>query len=293
MGSTEKRIFFGMLAVLVIVAALYFYQSLDSARKVDVYGVSVILCGECENFEKGLNGAALEKNVDMHIVRAVGASPEAQTAALERELNNGAGAVVLYLADAKNLSVWLQKNKAAVPLVYVGDAPVKGVSNVSLEATALAAALVSELESQPLRSITLVGDGEDVDEARINVLSAAFSNAGFTYDFRYPSEMKTLTAECIYVAASPAASRALIEIWSEGALLYGMGYEAALRAPLENGHIAALATVSEFDAGYLAVTEAVARIDGARASDAALSAFLARSGNMYEPPVSTILFPIG
>ena len=293
MGGTERRIFLGTLALLALVAALYFYQSFVSAREVDVYSVSVLLCGEGENFEKGLNSAALEHNADLHIVRVTDPSPAAQTAALERELKNGAAAVILYLADADALGAWLTRN-AASPLVFVGDEPLpgKGASCVCLDIAAQAAALAAEMRLQPKRSVTLV-ESDDTDAARLAALGAALGAEGFTFDLAHAGETSVLPADGVFVALDPAAMQTLAEARNEGALLYGLGYAAALYAPLESGRITALAIVSEFDAGYLAVTEAVSRIGGVRAENAALAAFIARPDNLFEPPVSTVLFPIG
>lgn len=293
MGRTEKRIFLGILALLALVSALYFYQSFASERQVEVYGVSVILCGAGENFEKGLNGAALESNADLHIVRVYDPSADMQTAALERELKNGANAVILYRADAEGLRAWLEKNSTQTPLVFVGNEAFsqKGVSSVSLNAAAQAASLVAEMQKQPNRSVYLAekGGGSECAEA----LSTALTAAGFSFDLVDADGIGALLSGRVYAAASPAAAQALLSVWNEGALLYGMGYDGALKSPLENGRIEALALASEFDAGYLAAAEAVSRIDGGRAKSASLEAFLAHSGNMYEAPISTILFPIG
>lgn len=291
MGLREKRIFLGTLALLVLTAALYFYQS-RAVPEIEVYGVSVILCAEGENFEKGLTGAALEKNADLHIVRVADPSSDAQIAALERELNNGANAVILYRANAEGLSAYIAKNIAAAPLVLVGDAPLPGkaASHVPFDAAALAAALVAQMEQQPLRSVT-VAEGQGGE--RLSALLSALDEAGFTYELVRTQDAPSAIPGTVCAAPDPEAALFLTKAAGESALLYGMGYDAALRGPLESGRIAALSIVSEFDAGYLAVTEAVGRIDGERASDEALGVFIARSDNMYEPPISTILFPIG
>lgn len=292
MGSTERKIFLGTLALLLLVAALYAYQTLAAAREVDVYGVSVILCRNGDNFEKGFNSAALEYNADVHIVTVSDPSPAAQTAALERELKNGADAVILYRADAAELAAWLARNNPAAPLVLAGEETLsgKGASGVTLDVAAEAAALVSEIEKQPLRSAVLADGGGG--EARLGALRAALDGAGFTYETTGVNDAECLSPG-VYVALDPAAALSLSEKWSEGALIYALGYDAPLRNALESGRIAAIALASEFDAGYLAMAEAVARIDGARPADIRLEAFIARSDNMYEPPVSTILFPIG
>lgn len=294
MGGKEKRIFLGMLALLALAAALYFYQFLAAAREVEVYGVSVVLCANDDNFEKGLNAAALEHNADLHIVRVFDPPPAAQTAALERELKNGAGAVILYLADAEALTGWLAAGSVAQPLVFVGGEPLpgKGASCVSLDVAAQAGALVGEMSLQPNRSAVLV-EGKGESRSRSAALGEALSNAGFTFDLARAGELQTLAAEGLYVALDPAVTQSLAALGNEGARLYGLGYDAALRGPLESSRITALAIVSEFDAGYLAVSEAVSRIDGARSASSALTAFIARPENMYEPPISTILFPIG
>lgn len=291
MGLKEKRIFLGTLVLLIFVAALYFYQSF-SVPEVEVYGVSVVLCSEGENFEKGLTGAALEKNADLHIVRITDPAADAQTAALERELQNGANAVILYRANAENLSAWLVKNKTSAPLVLAGDELLSGksASQVSLGAKALSAALVTEMEKQPLRSVTVA---ESEGGGRLTEFLAALDEAGFTYDLVHAKNVSYIAPGQIYTACDPADMLLLAEVADEGAFLYGMGYDAALRSPLESGKITALAIASEFDAGYLAVAEAVSRIEGGHADNAVLGSFIARSDNMYEPPISTILFPIG
>ncbi len=291
MGLREKRIFIGTLVLLVLVAALYFYQSF-SIPEVEVYGVSVILCAEGENFEKGLTGAALEKNADLHIVRITDPSSDAQTSALERELQNGANAIILYRADAENLNEWFLKNKTAVPLVLAGDELLlsKGISQVSFDANALSYALVAEMEKQPLRSVTVAqSDGGE----HLGEFLTALDEAGFTYDIVYAKDVSDVTPGYVYAACDPAATLMLAQFTDKGALLYGIGYDATLRNPLESGKITALAISSEFDAGYLAVAEAVSRIHGERADNAVLGSFIAQSDNMYEPPISTILFPIG
>lgn len=291
MGLREKRIFLGTLVLLAFVAALYFYQT-RATPEIEVYGVSVILSAESENFEKGLTRAALENNADLHIVRVADYSSAAQIAALERELNNGANAVILYRASTQELGAWIAKNMPAAPLVIVGDSPLPGktASHVPYDIAAISAALVAEMEKQPLRSVT-VAEGEGGE--RLTALLLALDEAGFTYDLVREQDALASVAGMVCAAPDPGASLFLADSAGEGALIYGMGCDAALLGPLESGRITALAIVSEFDAGYLAVTEAVGRIDGKRAANEALGVFIARAENMYEPPLSTILFPIG
>ncbi|HWQ57992.1 MAG TPA: hypothetical protein VN540_03155 [Clostridia bacterium] len=294
MGKAERRMSIGILALLALVAALYFYQSFAASREAEVYGVSVILCAEGDNFQKGFNGAALEDNADVHVVSVSDPDSAAQTTALERELKNGADAVILYRADANNLGAWLAKNNVSAPLVLVGEETPsgKGASCVTLDVAAQAQALAAEMGKQPLRSVILV-DGGGGSAPRLAALRKALENAGFSWELVSAGDMDRLRPGCVYVALDPSVALSLMELRGEGALVYCMGYDAALRGALESGRIAALASASEFDAGYFAMTEAVARIGGQRAAEVKLAPFIACSDNMYEPPISTILFPIG
>lgn len=297
MGATEKRIFFAVLALLILVAALYAYQTLASGAEAEVYAISVILCREDANFEKGLNSAAIEHNADVHIVTLSGADETAEAAALEREVNNGADAVVLCFANDRAAGDWLAEMNIAVPIVLVGDVVNTGkrMSAVSLDVDAQAQALVEEIKKQPLRSLILVEAEESrtTRATRKGILRDALENAGFTYDIVRAANIVRLTPGLVYVALDPAASLTLARLWTQGALVYGMGYDPSLRDALESGHIEALVLASAFDAGYLALSDAAARIDGARAQEIRLAPFIARADNMYEAPMSTILFPIG
>ena len=143
MRKTERIILSSILALLLAVTVLYAIGSADSNRPEPVYQVSVILGQSVDNLEKGVGSAALALNADVHSVRVAGEGWEAQLAALERELESGADAVILVRCDGAALSDYLDGHPAQVPIVSAEASPVKGrnVINISGDMDALSGLL--------------------------------------------------------------------------------------------------------------------------------------------------------
>ncbi|MEG1632587.1 MAG: hypothetical protein RR314_00900 [Oscillospiraceae bacterium] len=290
MGRNEKRILLIVLALLAVVVGLYVLQGATAGREARVYALSVILCGADDNFEKGIESAALEKNADMHTVIVEQGDKKAQTAALERELKNGAEAVILYGFDSGALCEWSEGNVASAPIVYVGaEAPaIRGLITITAEPSALAEVLVARMAHDSLtRDAVLTGESGPARDA----LLSALEGAGFSVTEMQP-EKAALPRKALCVCTEPATAELVCSLASEGSFIYALGFRPALREPLETGKIRALAVSSGYDAGYLAVNSAVSKASGGRPVNELLAPYIADAENMYERPLSSVLFPI-
>ncbi len=300
MRSEEKAVFLIILALLAAVAGLYAAYSLRLEREPEVYNVSLIMGSGDENFEKGVSGASLEYNADVHTVRAGEDDPAAQLAALERELQSGADAVILAFCDGEAAGEWLKKNNPQVPIVAAGTsvAADKGITAVSMDERALGTLLARCVleDGAGTRAALVRAAGAESDEAllaREDALAQALTDGGVEVIRLAIGSLRGAHVPGVLIGLEAGVTKRLAAEASSSATIYGVGFAPGLREALESGRVAALSVVSKYDMGYLATRAAVERAAGKRARDAQLDAYTARPSSIYEPPVSTILFPIG
>ena len=122
MGRLEKGIFFTVLFALGVVLLLMVWQSAAQSGAPRAYNISRLVRAPSENFRRGLEQAAIDYNVDIHIVLGYEEGDGAlQAKYLAREIGNYADAIILSAEDAGELSAAIDALRPRAPIVTVGE----------------------------------------------------------------------------------------------------------------------------------------------------------------------------
>ncbi len=307
-GRLEKIMSLSILGI-IIVLLLMVLQSTVADVEQRTYNVSALAGDTSEAFRRGMEKAAKDFNVDLHMVS--GYAPEEgrqQAEYLAREVDNGADALILRARDAEYMKEWLDKNRLEPAVVTVGEQlhanrgntqfvgasdgllgemladvieeseyrerPCLVLLPVRLEAHVLGRyrALLSKMDDLMIsyKILRLTGDGE-------NEIMERLKDDG-------PAMLVTLDEATTLIACEQGR---LLDV------IFGIGFDSSLRTNLETGRIASLVVFSEFDAGYLSVREAVLSADGRTGVDnIELTPLVVNGECMYEYPYELTLFPI-
>ena len=123
-------------------------------------------------------------------------------------------------------------------------------------------------------------------------LEDALAKRGIPCRRRTVEEGRTpiIAREGALVAVEPTVAQALCAVRQSAGRVYAAGLSEGLLRALEDGTAAALVVQSDFDAGYLSLSRVVARLSQEKAEDAILESYIATGENMFQYPMSNILF---
>ena len=115
-----RTLLYVLTLMLALAVLLFLMQTAVSREDARVFDVSVIVPGAGEAFEKGLDKAARDHSVDVHVASAGALDAASQTEQLRREIETGVDAIVLEPVD-DTVAVWLAKQKTAIPVICIGE----------------------------------------------------------------------------------------------------------------------------------------------------------------------------
>ncbi|MFR5602279.1 MAG: substrate-binding domain-containing protein [Lachnospiraceae bacterium] len=125
MLKREKGLFVIYGIVVLILYLLSSTNLIIKEKKVEIYPISVIIEDTkddyYQNFKKGMDQAARAFHVDTSFITLYEAHDwEQQMELLEREINDGARAVVLAPVDAEQTLLYLEEKKMVTPVILLG-----------------------------------------------------------------------------------------------------------------------------------------------------------------------------
>lgn len=295
-----------LIVLLVAILALLFamaYQNSAMSAESRTYNISVLVKNPNERFRKGLDKAALDYNVDVHLI-TIGEQDGAaqQETYLKRELENNTDAIVLQAADVDAIQAFLSETSLRVPMVTYERELQHGniVAHMGIDDHAFGERL-GELvaERGEGRTCMIIAPKAISEEhvARMNGAYAVLQEKGIPCFVLYCEEgdIARLLAgreELALAAIDESLLLPLCEQARSTDILFGAGYTSAVRTQLESGRIRALVIYSEFDMGYLSLRAAALAANGETIPKLSYTFHVADAGNMYETPVEQILFPI-
>ncbi|MDL2259040.1 substrate-binding domain-containing protein [Eubacteriales bacterium OttesenSCG-928-K08] len=306
MGRSEKVLFFTVVALLACVLLLLALQSNYADYQVKTHSVSVLTRSVGDRFRKGLEQAAIDYNVDLHIVSSYEANAAAQKLMLQREINNNVDAVVMVPENPYQLQEYVESMQTRVPVVTLeqpfpglkGSAPHVSPDNRQI------GSLVAELAQAhalnlPVLVLMPTNARENINE-RLEGLESRFEQAGVVFSLTYcaANEEGVMDAlsnrgKNVIITLDEQMLVPLCQRAREGDVLFGAGFASGARQHLESGRIEALVVFSEYDMGYFSLQRAVEAAKGQAVEDMALELYVATADNMYDNPLNKILFPIG
>ncbi len=298
MKRGERRLFFTVLAILLAALVMLMVQRVGGQDAPKIYRVSVLLDGSdserWKNFRAGLQRAAQEWNVDLRFVTRYDESVS-QMDALRREWEGEAEGVILIPTDADALSAALQEAPAGLAVSVVGAKLESGrVAAYVSPNYALAGEQLADAAAGAGEGVTLYLSPRPSPAAGEMAagLEDALAKRGIPCRRRTVEEGSTpiIAREGALVAVEPAVAQALCAVRQSAGRVYAAGLSEGLLRALEDGTAAALVVQSDFDAGYLSLSRVVARLSQERAEDVILESYIATGENMFQYPMSNILF---
>lgn len=313
-----KRVFRWVLPLLSIGVLLLFlvmiWYPVQGGRKQPPLEISVIAResdgSAWDNARRGMEQAASDLNVELRFLYpGTPNDSEEQEQLLLREIEGGAGAVLLLPADREALSGAVREAGVQAVIVTLetemDGCGYIGVDNRSL-GEALGRAVCNGVREGGTALLLDSAPGSNGIAQRLEAARALLESEGRHVAICRAEEGQTLSAaltqaledrRVLGVAAFEASALELAAQASREAedylLLYGVGSTAAIIAALEQGDITSVQAQNEFSTGYLAVERAarLARREQVGAAEE-LSFFTVRRENMYDPDLQKLLFPV-
>ena len=322
----EKRgaFLWGSLAGILII--LYLMSSTDliiKERKTEIYPVSVVLGDTSDdyygNFRKGVEQAASDYNVDISFITLFEKDDAGQQMDLVwREIDDGAGAVILHPVDSVECARLLGERTLATPLIVAGGLlPGEQVNTgVSMDCFEQGKLMGQEIEKAGVPELPVYVFTESMKNGssreRYDGLMSVLLNQNrkvLVYEGQSGDIFRKAIEEMVYPGNGRAVIAAL-DPFSTGeaaeiiggspvygnyvAGFYGTGTTPALLNQLDKGIIRGLVVSNEFEMGYLCVENAVKSIERKAVEEQImLDSFYIEREALRERSIEKILYPIG
>lgn len=288
----------------------------------EVYPISVIIEDAKDdnyvNFKKGMDQAAIEMNADVSFISLYETGNSGQQLELmSREIQDGAGALIVSPVDDRLLADAVTQNRIGGPLVLinselVGD-QISAVISPDYYAMGqqLAEAVIREQSPElpvylftsrkPAGRVSRFQEGVMTVLEREGRQTELFQNSE-GYNFRkkieelvYPGcrhvVILALDSESLLDTAAVLADSSVYASYITG--LYGRGSSAAILNYLDKGFITGLEVVDEYSAGYLSVKAAVEIIENKTGTGVInLECHYVKKADVLTPEYEKMLYPI-
>lgn len=296
-----EYIILGVLGSLVILT-LAAPQLLRDRRPPQLLSVSVLFrdadSSDWAVARLGMEQAADELGAELRFLTLTTQSDSGEQEELaRREIEGGAGALVVVPADPESLYAALLQWQVSCPVVTMEVSMNGGAGTVSPDNRAvgrsLAQALLEDWDSGP---VILLDSSAACPEARPRLEAAleVLTQAGVP-TLRLDALPEEPESERWAIAFEPGATLQAAEykeMEETDFSLYGVGSSTAITTQLERGTITAVAAWSDYAAGYLAVRQAVEAVQGEGQDLDPLSFSIVRGEDIYAPENQKLLFPI-
>ncbi|MDD6074192.1 MAG: substrate-binding domain-containing protein [Clostridium sp.] len=322
----EKRgaFLWGSLAGMLVI--LYLMSSTDliiKERKNEIYPVSVVLGDTSDdyygNFRKGIERAAADYNADTSFITLFQEGDAVQQMDLVwREIDDGAGAVILQPVDSVECARLLGERTLSTPLVIAGEMlpgeiVYTGVSVNYFEQGRMMGEAIAKTGSPEVPVYVFAeqmrnGSTRERYDGLMSVLQQQDRNV-LVYEGKHTDTFRKAIEEMVYPGNGMAVIAAL-DPFSTGeaadiiggspvygkyvAGLYGTGTTPSLLNQLDKGVIRGLVVSNEFDIGYLCVEKAVKSMERkAVEGQTMLESFYIEREDLRDRSIEKMLYPIG
>lgn len=319
MKKTERNL---LLAISLLLVLLFVISSTDlvlSEKKNEVYVLSVLVDDDSSkswhNFRMGIDKAAAKWNADVSFVTLYDkGSLSQQKQLLERELQNGAQAIILSPADSVEMAKAVDNLPVNIPLIAIGagvDSP-RVRSVITAEPGVMGAELGSRIftahKSKGFSQIVEVSYRENRTDTALFSRSlhralpdgipvrqvGLYSREDLDKFMVELAQIKTPTA----IVATDAStlltvSERMAEREQKNLSLYGAGWSEGLLRHIESGLISYVGVYSDYDLGYLSVETAVKALTGERIKkEYKVAQALIAGPKIHDKSYEMMLFPI-
>ena len=327
MMSVRGKILWAASAVLLVFLYLASSTDLIIKEKVrEIHTVSIVLDDVndtyYQNFKKGVDQAARDYYADTsYITLYEEVSQEEQTKLVDREVGDGADAVVVIPVDAEAFQGAIQGKWPETPLVVLGageDHP--GVNARIYVDNFQAGRLLAEkaLEEVPegtrfwlLSALGEEGRTDQVLEGVLDVLGSQGAEYEEKREWQFSGENREEAAAQFAATADQLPGAAVIALDRESLMglaeylksdascreqlsgVYGLGSTTSLLNSLDAGVIDGLVTYDQYTAGYLCVERAIEAIrDGDVKKPVRMNHYYITKENMRDKKYEAMLYPM-
>lgn len=323
--KSKKTVAFIILFLLLIISfSVLLDDTLSNQKNRKIHNISLITSGRNNEslmiMKQGVDQAASELNIDVSFINlSQDNNIDEQKELIDREIKNGADAIILSPVDYEKMANTVEEAMKKVPIILIE-------SNVDLEKTPPTIwndnYELGELLGEQMIEMGDMGKKVAIIKNNLECKSIADRYEGFmsvmnkinnTYLFweipnesqaSYYTEIKNLlenndvdvvvtlsTGMLEYVAEVKKDSN-IIDNEKSSIKVYGTGSTSKIISALEEKNINATATQNEFNIGYLGVKAAVDKLEGKKISNSTISSTIVNTDNMYSKENQRLLFPL-
>jgi len=322
MSNREKFLWCMYAGVLALLFLMSSTDLIIKEKKAEILQISVIIEDAGDdyyiNYKKGMDKAAEEFLCDVNFITLYRTNDhEQQMELVQREIRDGAKAVILSPVNESNAVMALEQLKPGCPIILLGvPVPSEYVADtISLDGYGMgemaAKAVIKQAPQEvPVYLFTegiLYGDNADVYDG----VRSALEEQGFTcrlVERKDDDTYRKVIEETVYpgdgqitIVAMDTPSLDQVARILEGSTvyqdhvsgLYGIGSTTAILNSVDRGIIRGIAAYSQFNQGYLSVKRAVEAIQGSRQGQhIKLPAVYIHKENLRDKQYEKMFYPI-
>lgn len=324
MKSKKTFVFIILFLLLIISFSVLLDDTLSNQKNKKIHNISLITSGRNNEslmiMKQGVDQAASELNIDVSFINlSQDNNIDEQKELIDREIKNGADAIILSPVDYEKMANTVEEAMKKVPIILIE-------SNVDLEKTPPTIwndnYELGELLGEQMIEMGDMGKKVAIIKNNLECKSIADRYEGFmsvmnkinnTYLFweipnesqaNYYTEIKkllesndvdvvvTLSAGMLEYVAEVKKDSNIIDNEKSSIKVYGTGSTSKIISALEEKNINATATQNEFNIGYLGVKAAVDKLEGKKISNSTISSTIVNTDNMYSKENQRLLFPL-
>lgn len=295
MRRGEKCLLLAVLGTLLAALILLLIQSVGGGNASEVYHVSVLLdaaeSDRWKNLRAGMNQAALERNVDLRFITRYD-ERVAQSDILREEWEGGADGVIVLPVEDLTQALKEAPDRLAVGILGPRIDRSVGDCCIAPDYTSMGHSLAQA--AAELGSCTLYLE-EGMGQTALQLaeaVEAGLAELGIPCERRTadPSDLPPLPEHGALAAVEPELLEAICAVRGTAGRVFGAGTSDALLRALEEGGVGALVVQSDYDMGYLAVTQVAEQLTRGKTGDVTLGTYMATGENMFQRPMADILF---
>lgn len=323
--KSKKTVAFIILFLLLIISfSVLLDDTLSNQKNRKIHNISLITSGRNNEslmiMKQGVEQAASELNIDVSFINlSHDNNIDEQKELIDREIKNGADAIILSPVDYEKMANTVEEAMKKVPIILIE-------SNVDLEKTPPTIwndnYELGELLGEQMIEMGDMGKKVAIIKNNLECKSIADRYEGFmsvmnkinnTYLFweipnesqaNYYTEIKkllenndvdvvvTLSTGMLEYVAEVKKDSNIIDNEKSSIKVYGTGSTSKIISALEEKNINATATQNEFNIGYLGVKAAVDKLEGKKISNSTISSTIVNTDNMYSKENQRLLFPL-
>ncbi|WP_238903869.1 substrate-binding domain-containing protein [Clostridium sp. YIM B02506] len=323
--KSKKTVAFIILFLLLIISfSVLLDDTLSNQKNRKIHNISLITSGRNNEslmiMKQGVEQAASELNIDVSFINlSQDNNIDEQKELIDREIKNGADAIILSPVDYEKMANTVEEAMKKVPIILIE-------SNVDLEKTPPTIwndnYELGELLGEQMIEMGDMGKKVAIIKNNLECKSIADRYEGFmsvmnkinnTYLFweipnesqaNYYTEIKkllenndvdvvvTLSTGMLEYVAEVKKDSNIIDNEKSSIKVYGTGSTSKIISALEEKNINATATQNEFNIGYLGVKAAVDKLEGKKISNSTISSTIVNTDNMYSKENQRLLFPL-